>query len=171
MSSSDESKSKSPSSTPLLRNFFYRELQRHRVEAVPQAGWAWAVREHVAEVAAAPSADDLVANHAVAGVAVNADVLRVERCIEARPAGARLELGSRPEEWQIAESAVVHAGLLFGEQPTAEGRFGPLLKQHPSLLGAERCGKSLPFVGGWWCEVVTGRRCPGSIGGSHERTT
>ena len=56
-----------------------RELQRHRVDAVAQAGGRRAVGEDVALVAAAAGAEDLGAHHAVAGVALFTQVIRRRR--------------------------------------------------------------------------------------------
>src|SRR5690606_41123701 len=71
-----------------LRGRVRDELEGDRVEAVALARGGWAVVEDVAQVGVAALTADLHADHAVALVEQLGDVLRIERRIEARPAGA-----------------------------------------------------------------------------------
>src|SRR5690606_20324118 len=73
------------------------EPERDRIQAMAFAGRRRAVGEYVAQVAAAASADFLGTQHAVAAVAHVAYVVGRVGCEEARPAGARIELGAGAE--------------------------------------------------------------------------
>src|ERR1700743_2270431 len=68
------------------------ELQRETIHAVAQTGWLRAVVEHVAEMAAAAAAMNFAAHHAEGAIFPFAHGV-IQRLIEARPAGAALELG------------------------------------------------------------------------------
>src|SRR5262249_32069309 len=83
-----------PQGAPLRINLAWLNVRGHAVDAIAQAGWRRTVRKHVAQVAAAASAMHFGAHHAVAHVLGGADAAR-HRVIEARPAGAALELGVR----------------------------------------------------------------------------
>src|SRR3569623_3433483 len=67
--------------------FLRLELERHRFDAVTQAGGGRAVVEHVAQVGAAVLAYHFGAHHAVAGIAFACDLPFLHRLIKARPAG------------------------------------------------------------------------------------
>src|SRR5690606_28659174 len=125
------------------------EGQGHRVDAVPLACGRRAVREHVAEVAAAARAHLLGADHAVAGVRHVPQVGRVEWRGETGPACARVELGAGAEQRQPAEAADVGALAPVVEEHAAERRFGAVRQQDPAFLGAEGGGD---------------RRAPGVVG-------
>ena len=68
------------------------EFQRDAVDAVAQAGRRRSVVEHMAEMAAAAAAMHLVPHHAEGVVGVFQH-RAFDRLIEARPAGAAVELG------------------------------------------------------------------------------
>src|ERR1700752_4004518 len=74
------------------------ELEGRGIEAVPQAGRRRAVGEDVPEMTAATPACDLRPHHAVAAVLVLLDPSLGARPGNARPAGARYELGVRDEQ-------------------------------------------------------------------------
>src|SRR5438270_7530509 len=118
-------------------HLFWGELQGTAVDAVAQAGWLRAVREHVAQVAAAAAADDLGAGHPVARVGVGLDRFGEGRLGEARPPGARLELGVGAEQVGAAARAPVHPGVLAVDVLAGEGGLGALLAQDLVLLGRE----------------------------------
>src|SRR5215469_10752618 len=80
------------------------EGQRETVHAVAQAGRLRTVIEDVAEMAAAAAAMYLRAQHAEGPVRGGADRV-LERLVEARPAGAALELGLGGEQRQVAAGA------------------------------------------------------------------
>src|SRR3712207_1353997 len=87
----DESANRSdgpPLSTPGNVAFAFEELHGDGIQAVTLAGRGRAVREDVAEMTVASRAADLRPDHSVAHVADLADMLRVIRLGEARPAGA-----------------------------------------------------------------------------------
>src|SRR5262245_15612497 len=85
------------------------EFQRSAIDAVAQAGRRRTVIEHMAEMTAAAAAMNLVAHHTegVVGVGLNRPF---NGLVEARPAGAAVELGLRIEEWQVASGAGEGAG-------------------------------------------------------------
>src|SRR5689334_4696523 len=90
------------------------ERERRGVEAVAAAGRRWPIGEDVAEVPVAATAPDLDTLHPVRAVAQVGDVLGIERLVEGRPAGPRLELRARPKQRQPAEPAAVNTRLLVG---------------------------------------------------------
>src|SRR2546425_13209153 len=100
-------------------------------------GRRWPVGEHVPEVTVAAPATDLDALHAVRAVAQEREVVGVERLVERRPAGARLELGRRPEERQSAQPTAVHALRLVVQEAAAERRLGAVGEQDPAAPGGE----------------------------------
>src|SRR6185295_10235724 len=104
----------------------------------------------MALVSAATGADDLGADHAVAGVADGAEVIFRKRSREARPARAALELRAAPEQRQTAQAAGIHPRSLLFEEDAAERGFGSVLEQHVALLFAE-FGNQLPKL------IVAGR--------------
>src|SRR5687768_17799981 len=113
----------------------------------------------MALVGAAAGADDLGADHAVAGVADIFEVIGGIRRGEARPAGAALELSAGHEQGQAAQAAGVSAGPLFIEEDAAERRLGAMLEQHVPLLVAE-VGFEPPAVGvAWWSQVEPAHPC------------
>src|SRR4029077_15384214 len=113
------------------------KLERAAVEAVAQARRIRAVVEHVPEVTAAAGAADLGAGHSVGGVGEHLYVLGQGRLVEARPAGARLELRVGAEQRSAAPGAVVHAIFLDIPVLAGERALGALLAQHLVLLGRE----------------------------------
>ncbi len=113
------------------------EAQRHRIDAVALPGRRRAVGEDVALVAVAAGAAGLDAHHAIADVAHGADVGRIDRRIEARPAGAAFELGLGAEQRQAAKAAAIDAVFLVVQQPAAERRFGAVVQEDVGLFRSE----------------------------------
>ena len=113
------------------------EREADRIDAIALAGRRRAVGEDVALVRAAAGADDLGADHAVAGVADGLEVPLGEGLGEARPAGAALELGAAVEQRQPAQPAGEHARPLLVEEDAAERRLGAMLEQHVLLFLVE----------------------------------
>src|SRR4051794_28562690 len=97
---------------PFLFTGLRLQLERTGVDAVALTGRTRPVREHVAEVAAARGAGDLGAGHPVGRVDVGVDALEIHRLDEARPAGARVELGVGPEQLRATAGTTVGAGRL-----------------------------------------------------------
>src|SRR6202043_1987748 len=91
------------------------ERQGKTVHAVAQPGRFRTVVEHVAEMAAATPAVDLGAGHAEGGILAFADRI-FQRLIEARPAGAALELGLGGKQRQVAAGAGEDALAVLLEQ-------------------------------------------------------
>src|SRR5436305_9460248 len=89
---------------PLLRRV---ELERERVHAVTEPRRTRPVGKDVAEVGVAGRAAGLDPAHAVARVDVLVDRVPGRRREEARPAGARLELGLAREQLGTAGGAAV----------------------------------------------------------------
>src|SRR5690606_18099139 len=121
-----------------------------RVDAIALACRRRAVGEDVALVRTAAGADDLGADHAVAGVADILEMAGGKRLGEARPAGAALELRAAVEQRQAAQPAGVGACALLGQEHPAERRLGAVLEQHVAFL--------LPEAGGEQSELLLGRR-------------
>src|SRR5690606_25955109 len=140
------------------------ELERHRVDAVAQAGRRRPVGKHVTLMAPAARAHDLGALHAVARVAHVLQVRFVEGRGKARPAGARLELLARAKQRQPAQAAAVDARFLVLEQRAAKRRFGPVLEQHVALLARERGLELAALLGTRRRQIEAARRTPGRGG-------
>ena len=120
------------------RSLLFVERQGAAVDAVALAARVGrAVVEDVAEVGVAGLADDLGAPHEQAVVGPQFDVLEVGRLGEARPAGARVELGVGGEELGAAADAAVHALRLLVDVGAGEGTLGARLAGHLVLLGRQ----------------------------------
>src|SRR5271169_5206383 len=144
--------------------------QRVAVHAVAQSGRLRPVVEDVTEMAAAAAAMHFGPRHAEGPVFGFADRI-VERLVEARPAGAALELGLRGEQRQVATGAGEDALAMLLEQWTRARAFGALLAQDFILL---RRQLRAPFrVGLFDLELLRGprRRSPQpSEGGKAQQT-
>src|SRR5262249_1162332 len=95
------------------------------------------VLEHVAEVAAAAAAVHLGAAHAVAVVLRRLHRARL-RIVEARPAGAAVELALGAKQRLAAAGAAEGAGALLVVERPAARRFGAVAAQPVVLLGREQ---------------------------------
>eukprot|EP01025_Chloroclados_australasicus_P065450 TRINITY_DN8919_c0_g1_i4.p3 TRINITY_DN8919_c0_g1~~TRINITY_DN8919_c0_g1_i4.p3 ORF type:complete len:359 (+),score=80.99 TRINITY_DN8919_c0_g1_i4:28-1077(+) len=115
----------------------FGEGQALAIDAEPHAGGLRAVVEDVAEVAVAASAEDLGADHAVAGVFLDVDVLVSDGLEEAGPARAAGELGVAGEERELAAGTGVDAVLFVIEQRAAEGGLGAGVAEDLVGLGAQ----------------------------------
>src|SRR5205814_1308289 len=113
-----------------------QELHGDAVDAVALAGRRRAVVEDVPEMAAAAAAVHLRADHAVALVRAG---LHRAGCwiVEARPAGAALELLLRYEQRLIAPRADERAGAFLEVERAAARRLGAVLAHDRVLLGRE----------------------------------
>src|SRR5580765_937191 len=110
------------------------EIERRRVHAIAQTGGARAVVEDVAQMAIAPRAEHLVANHAVGGVSGAGDILFGDGLPETRPAGAGLEFRFGVEQGRgAADASVDSIGMVRGVL-SGEGPFGALSTGHFELL-------------------------------------
>src|SRR2546423_10076647 len=96
------------------------EYQGVAVHAVAQPGRLRPVVEDVPEVAAAAAAVNFGPQHAEGPVLGFADRV-VQRLIEARPAGAALELGLRGEQRQVATGAGEDAFAMLVEKRARTG--------------------------------------------------
>src|SRR5262245_41854257 len=112
------------------------EIHRDAVDAVPQMGRRRAVGEDMAEVAAAAAAMDLGAPHAVAVVERFLDCTGLW-VVEARPAGAALELGLRHEQFLPAAGTRKRARALLIIERAASRRLGAMLAHDVELFGRE----------------------------------
>src|SRR6185312_847684 len=112
------------------------EAQRGRIDAIAQAAFgAWAIGKEMSEMAVAIAGANLGPDHAVAGVAVFDDILRLDRPGEARPAGAAVEFVDRGEERLAGHHVDVDPGLLVVPIGVVEGPLRPVLLGHAELLG------------------------------------
>src|SRR6185369_4467037 len=112
------------------------ELERRAVHAIALAGGLGAIREDMAEMAAALGAMDLGAGHEVAGVGRCVD-RALHRCPEGRPARAAFVLGARFEQGLAAAGAAEGAGALFVVQRAGERPLGAMVAQHVMLQRVE----------------------------------
>jgi hypothetical protein len=113
------------------------ELQSAGVDAVPLARRRGAVVEDVAEVATATFAQDLGAGHAETRILPELDVLRHRGLVEARPAGAGVELRPGGEQLRAAARASVGAVVLDVDVLAGERPLSRLTPQHLVLLGTQ----------------------------------
>src|SRR5207245_9374570 len=96
-----------------LRVVSRREVERRRVDAIPHARRARAVREEVAEVSTAVAAGDLGAPHSEGAILLGRDMPLFDDVVEARPTGPRLELRPRAEERFPAADAATSSSILM----------------------------------------------------------
>src|SRR5450432_3073103 len=89
------------------------------------------------EMTAATTAADLRAAHEHGVVRPQLDSAGDGRLVEARPAGARVELGVRAEQLASAGRAAVRAVFLGVDILACERPLGVALAQHPVLLGGQ----------------------------------
>src|SRR5713226_4268549 len=76
-------------------------------------------------------------NHAVAGIFVLHDVFFIRGSVEARPAGARIKLGSGIEQRRSAADAAIRARIFRLPILSGEGRLGASLPRDAVLLGSQ----------------------------------
>src|SRR5205823_7830954 len=113
------------------------ERQRERVDAVPLAGWAGTVVEHMAEVASAPAAAHLRAPHQQAVVRAQLDRLRDSGLGEARPARSRVELCVGAEQHRSAGRTAIVTRLLVVDILALKRRLGTGLAEDLVLGGSQ----------------------------------
>src|SRR5581483_7752911 len=113
------------------------EVERAGIDAVPLPRLARAIREDVAEMAAAPRARDLDPVHAVTEVIVKLDVGAVCGLSEARPSGPRVKLRIGGEQLSATAGASVCALSLLVEVLSGERALGPLAAKHLVLSRGE----------------------------------
>src|SRR4029077_19530087 len=123
------------------------ERQRARIDAVPLTGRLGAVVEDVAKVAAAAAAHDLGAPHEKAVVRAQLDRLGDRGLVEARPAGARVELGVRAEQPGATAGAPVEAVPVVAEIRAGERHLGVRLTQHVVLQWSQFAAPLLVRLG------------------------
>src|SRR2546426_1234597 len=103
------------------------EFERGGVDAVPQPGRPWPVIEHVPQVGTTVGTFDLRAAHEQAPILLLANVSFLNGRPETRPAGPRVELGPRCEEFGPADDAKIHARVVVVPIFSGEGSFRPLV--------------------------------------------
>src|SRR5688572_13298304 len=123
------------------------ELQRCRVHAIAEAGWARPVVEQVAEVRAAVRALRLDPAHAEGPVLVRRDPVVIDHVVEARPARAGLELRTRVEQRRPAHDAPIDPVIVVVPELPGEGTLGLALLRDGVLEGAQAAQASLEVVG------------------------
>src|SRR5262249_24321793 len=120
--------------TPRL---FRLEVQRDAIDAITQMCRRRPVLEHVTEMAATAAAVHFRAHHTEAAIGRSLDRAR-HRIVEARPAGATLELGLGDEQRLPAAGAGEGAGTLFVVERAAAGRFSAVPAHDRILLGRQQ---------------------------------
>lgn len=115
------------------RSLFRIELQRGRIDAIPQASWLRTVIENMTKVRVALGAKNLGANHAVATIDHFVNALIGDWACEGRPSTASIEFRVGLEEFFAAADAAIDAGrrrfvVLAGECPLGSllARYGIL---------------------------------------------
>src|SRR5437763_9042988 len=114
-------------------SLFGLQLQRSRIDAVAQSGWARAILKDMAEVTVALRAEHFGADHAMADVALFVDVVLRSRRRKARPAAAGVEFGVGLEPRLPAARADIGARSLLVLVFARERPLGRLLAQHRVL--------------------------------------
>src|SRR6202011_2306748 len=110
-----------------------------RVDAEALTCGRGAVREDVAEAAAAICADHLGTDHPETDIGLLVDRILVRGRVERGPAAAGVVLRLRAEELRPATGAAVGARLEGLVVFARERRFRALLAQDPILLGRQLC--------------------------------
>src|SRR5882724_1941908 len=113
------------------------EIQRRRVDAVALARRLGAVGKDVAEMSGTAGAMHLGARHEEAAVGLGLDGFLAGRLIEARPAGAGIELRRRIEHRLAAADAGIRPRLMMVPELAGEGALGAVLASHLVLLGRQ----------------------------------
>lgn len=125
--------------------------KRDGVDAIALPDRRRAVWKDMSLMRTASGANDFRSDHAIAGVANVAEMIRGEGRSETRPSSATLELRTRPEQWQAAQPARINSLPLLGEENSAKRRFRPMLEQNLPLVLAKIPGQ-LP-------QLLLARRC------------
>src|SRR5207249_3345451 len=107
------------------------------VDAVAQSSGIRAVREDVAQVAAAGCAENLGPPHSVRGVDARLDAVEGRWLEEARPTGSGVELRLRAEELGAAPGTAVDAGVFGIDIRACERALGAGLTEHVILLRSQ----------------------------------
>src|SRR5262245_36282666 len=115
------------------RRSLFLLLERAGVDAVAQAGRLRAIGEDVPQMAAAAPAMHFGALHEMAAVGLRLDGVARHRGVEARPAGAGVELGVRIEERRATPGAHIGSRVVRVPKGSGEGTLGPLLAEHVVL--------------------------------------
>ncbi len=109
--------------------------ERGRVDAVAQPGRLGAVVERVAEMRVTPHTVDLSADHAVAHVALGADIFGGHRLEKPRPAGAGVELRVRAKQRRPAADAGIDVAFAVVVKEPAERALGTVGARNAILIG------------------------------------
>src|SRR4029079_13487415 len=102
------------------------EIQADRIDAIALARGRRPVRKHMALMRPAACADDLGADHPIAGVLDIFEVIGAERLGEARPTRSAFEFRAAFEQGNPAQPAREDAGTLLIEEYAAKRRFGAM---------------------------------------------
>src|SRR5690606_19310473 len=113
------------------------EPEGHRVQAVPEPGGGGPVVKHMAEMAAAPAAGDLGANHAQTEIPGFGDIARLRRGIKTRPATTGIKLGGTVKKRGSTAHTVVAAVAELPVVLAAEGALSAFFPAHGKLLRGE----------------------------------
>src|SRR5439155_25079425 len=103
------------------------ESQRRRVDAIPQAGRARAVVEHVSQMRAAVRAFHFGPPHEQIAILLLPDALFPERLPEARPSRPGIEFGLRCEKFLATDDAPIDPVIVVVPVLTGKGPLRPLV--------------------------------------------
>ncbi len=126
--------------------FGFGEFQGCSVHAVTESGRFWTVIENVSEVSAAGAANDFGAGHAMRFIYDLFHMGGFNRPEKAWPAGSRVVLGVRAEQWGSACRAGIGAFFLVVIIRMRKRSFCAFFKQNETLLPGELL---LPFFLGF----------------------
>lgn len=118
-----------------MRLFLGVELQGDGINAIAEAGRAWAIRKDVLEMSAAGTAQDFGPGHSVAAVLLGLDILARKGIVKAGPPGSRIELCIRVTQFVTAGHESIDAGFFGVVIFTRERTFRPLVPADFVLSG------------------------------------
>ena len=117
-----------------VHHLFRREIQRSRVNAVPQTGRLGTVLKDVAQVRVALTAKHLGAPHSVALIRFRLDIFRDSRLPKTRPPGSRVKFRFRTEQVVPTTDAPVDSLLMVIAVLPGKGPFGGLFSGNLKLF-------------------------------------
>lgn len=113
------------------------EGQANAIHTMPGARFRWAVGKDVSQMGVTGGASDFHPNHAMAGVPNAGHLVGVHFCVETGPAASRIEFGSSPVQFSIADPAVVGAWPAFVVERTRKRPLGAIPSKDPKLLSTQ----------------------------------
>jgi len=113
------------------------EFQCRGIDTIPQASWLWSVRKDVTKVCVTLATEYLCPPRKKAVVIGCSNIFVPARLPITGPAGSRIELRVRMEQFSAAANAVVHAVRLAVPVLTGKGSLGTFFSGDTELLRSE----------------------------------